>query len=157
MNHTTSISVSSGRVLRYGAAAGIAAVAANAAIYAAARAGSVDFVAHQSVSGADRIKLMTVVTLTLMTFAAGVIAALVANRVRRPSLNSLRVLAALIALGSTVMDAGIDSTVTAKLLLASMHIVTGIAYVVALGSALRAASSRTAEAVPVRTAVPATA
>jgi len=134
MNRTTS-DISSRRLLGSAAVAGLAAVAVNAAIYAASRAADVDFVARQAASGPDHIRLIHVVQLTVMAFAVGTVAALIVNRVRRTSLYSLLVLGTVIAVASTAMDVSIDSTVSAKLLLASMHIVTGVAYVVALRTA----------------------
>lgn len=134
MNRTTT-AITNSRLLGYAAVAGLAAVAVNATIYAAGRAADVEFIARQTASGAHHVQLVHVVGFTLQTFVVGVVAALVVNRLRRPSLHSLLVLGAVIAVGSTVMDVGIDSALPAKFLLASMHIVTGIAYVAALRTA----------------------
>ena len=155
MNRTTS-GISSRRLLGSATIAGLAAVSVNAAIYAVGRAADVEFIAKQAASGPDHIRLVHVVQLTVMAFAVGVVAALVVNRVRRTGLPSLVVLGGVIAVASTVMDVSIDSAVSAKLLLASMHLVTGLAYVVALRSAGVRRTSRPVDAVAAPSAQPVT-
>jgi hypothetical protein len=51
---------------------------------------------------------------------------------RRPGYRALQVVGAVIAVASIAMDLPIDGSPAAKLLLASMHLVTGAGYVVAL-------------------------
>ena len=129
------------RLLGYAAVAGFAAAAVNSGVYGAARADHVNFIVRRTASGVDHVQLVHVVGFTVQAFLVGVVAALVVNRLSRPSLHSLTVLSAVIAVGSTAIDVGIDSALQAKFLLASMHIVTGVAYV----SALRAAGVRRPE------------
>ena len=132
MTSTTTSPIKARQLLAYGSIAALAAVAINVLIYAGGRVADVSYVVNQTASGPEEIRLVHVVGFCLQAFAVGLVAALVANRLGRPSLRSLQILGAVIAVGSTVMDVGIDSALPAKLLLASMHIVTGVAYVAAV-------------------------
>jgi hypothetical protein len=146
---TSTSKIKTRRLLGYGAVAGLAAASVNAAIYLGGRAAGVSYVARQTASGAEHIKLEHVVSFCLEAFVLGLVAALVVNRLRAASLYSLLVLGALIAVGSTAMDVPIESALPAKFLLASMHIVTGIAYLTALrASGVRRHAHRPAAPVP---------
>jgi uncharacterized protein DUF6069 len=123
------------RLLAVGVIGAVAGTVVNAGIYGIGRAADVAYVARQTSSGPDNILLVHVVSFSLMAFGVGLVAALIAARVGRPSLHALQVLGAVIAVASTSMDIGIDSTVAAKLSLATMHLVMGIAYVVSLRAA----------------------
>ncbi len=129
MNTST---VGTRRILGLGVAAAVGAVAVNAAIYGLGRAAGLSFVASTTASGPQHILLQHVVSLTLMTFAVGLVAALIADKLRRPGLRALQAVGAVVAVVSIVMDLSIDSTVAAKATLALMHLVVGAAYVAAL-------------------------
>jgi len=121
------------RVLRVGAVAGVAATAVNAVVYGLGRAAGVDYVAQRDASGVDRIQLQHVVSLSVISFAIGLLAAAVATRADRPRvLRGLQVLGAGLAVVTTYGDFGIDGSAAAKVTLIAMHLVVGAAYVVTL-------------------------
>jgi hypothetical protein len=120
-------------LLATGAVAAAATAVVNASIFGLGRAAGVDFV----VDATTTVAVADVVSFTLMCFAAGILAAAVARWVRRPSYRVLQVVGAVIAVASVAMDVPIDGSVSAKLLLASMHIVTGAGYITALEVAHR--------------------
>lgn len=134
------------RLVAVGVVGAVAGTLVNSAIYGAGRAAHVAFVVAQTSTGPKPIRLVDIVSFSLMAVAVGLVAAVIAARVGRPSLRSLQVLGAVIAIASTSMDIGIDSTVAAKLSLASMHIVMGVAYVASLQIARRPRTP-TAEAI----------
>ena len=115
-------------LLATGAVAAAASVAVNASIFGLGRAAGVDFV----VDSTTTVAVADVVSFTLMCFAAGLLAAAIARALRRPSYRVLQVVAAVIAVASVAMDLPIDGSPAAKVLLASMHLVTGAAYVIGL-------------------------
>jgi hypothetical protein len=116
-------------LLRAGAVGAVAATLVNAALFGAGRAADLAYVVHQS--STDRIRLVHVVSFSLETFAVGLVAAVVAARLGR-SLRALQILGAVVAVLSTGMDVSIDATLPAKLTLACMHLVVGLAYVASL-------------------------
>jgi hypothetical protein len=120
------------RLLAIGGIGALAAATTNTVIYAVGRAADVAYVVTDGRSGVESVNLSAVLSLTLMSFAIGLVAALVGNRFNRHSLRVLQVVGALLALATIGWDFGIDGTNAAKALLASMHIVVGIAYVVSL-------------------------
>ena len=120
------------RLLGIGAAAAAGAALVNAAIYGVGRAVDLTFVASTTSARPQHILLQHVVSFTLMTFAIGLVAAFIVDRMRRPSLRMLQVVGAFIAVASISMDVSIDSSFAAKATLALMHIVVGVAYVCAL-------------------------
>ena len=119
------------QLLSTGALAGVAATAVNAVVYGLGRAAGVDYVAQRHASGVDRIQIQHVVSLSVISFAIGLAAALVATRVRR-GLPGLQVLGVVVALVSTYGDFGIDGSTAAKVTLITMHLVVGVAYVATL-------------------------
>jgi hypothetical protein len=129
MNAST---VGARRLLGLGGIAAIGATSVNAAIYGIGRAAGLSFVASTTATGPQHILLEHVVTLTIMTFAAGLVAALIADKFRRPGLRALQTVGAVVAVVSVLMDASIDSSVAAKATLALMHLVVGVAYVATL-------------------------
>jgi Family of unknown function (DUF6069) len=144
MNTST---VGARRLLGLGAAGAAGAASVNAVIYGLGRASGLTFVASTTSSGPQHIMLQHVVSLTLMTFAVGLVAALVVDKVRRPSLRALQIVGATVAVLSISMDVSIDSTISAKATLALMHLVVGVAFV---GLLERARASRSAYAVGTR-------
>jgi hypothetical protein len=115
-------------LLTTGAVAAAATAAVNAVIFSLGRAAGVDYV----VDSTTTVAVADVVTFTLMAFAVGLVAAAVARGLRRPGYRALQVVGAVIAVASIAMDLPIDGSPAAKLLLASMHLVTGAGFVVAL-------------------------
>ena len=115
-------------LLTTGAVVAAATAAVNAVIFSLGRAAGVDYV----VDSTTTVAVADVVTFTLMAFAVGLVAAAVARGLRRPGYRALQVVGAVIAVASIAMDLPIDGSPAAKLLLASMHLVTGAGYVVAL-------------------------
>jgi hypothetical protein len=145
---TTAMTTSTIRIrplLATGAVAAAATAAVNASIFGLGRAAGVDFVVDATTS----VAVTDVVSFTLMCFAAGLLAAAIARGLRRPDFRVLQVVGAVIAVATVAMDVPIDGSVTAKLLLASMHLVTGAGYVAALEVAHR--RSAAAERHPVAT------
>jgi hypothetical protein len=133
---TTAMTTSTIRIrplLATGAVAAAATAIVNASIFGLGRAAGVDFV----VDATTRVAVTDVVSFTLMCFAAGLLAAAVARGLRRPGFRVLQVVGAVIAVASVAMDAPIDGSVSAKLLLATMHVVTGAGFVAALEVAHR--------------------
>ena len=115
-------------LLTTGAIAAAATAAANAVIFGLGRAAGVDYV----VDSTTTVAVADVVTFTLMAFAVGLAGAAVARGLRRPGYRALQVVGAVIAVASIAMDLPIDGSPAAKLLLASMHLVTGAGYAAAL-------------------------
>ena len=111
-----------------GAVAAAATAAVNAVIFGLGRAAGVDYVVDSSTT----IGVADVVTFTLMAFAVGLVAAAVARGLRRPGYRVLQMVGAVIAVSSVALDLPIDGSPAAKLLLASMHLVTGAGYIAAL-------------------------
>jgi Family of unknown function (DUF6069) len=120
-------------LLATGAVAAAATAAVNASIFGLGRAAGVDFV----VDSTTTVAVADVVSFTLMCFAAGLLAAVIARWVRRPSYRVLQVVGAVIAVASVAMDVPLDGSPAATVLLASMHLVTGAAYVIGLEIAHR--------------------
>ncbi len=121
-----------------GAAGAVAATLVNAAIYAVGRAADVTYLVTVTSNGPQNVRLQDVVSLSLMSFVLGIIAAAVATKLRRPSLRTMQIVGAVLAVVSIWGDFTIDGTVAAKATLAVMHIVVGIAYI----SVLAVAQSR---------------
>src|SRR4051812_36726503 len=101
MTSTTTTPIKARQLLAYGSIAALVAVAINVGIYAGGRAADVSYVVNQTASGPEEIQLVHVVGFCLQAFAVGLVAALIANRLGRPSLRSLQILGAVIAVGST--------------------------------------------------------
>jgi Family of unknown function (DUF6069) len=130
------------RLLVAGAAgAGLAAVA-NAVIFGLGRSADVDYVISQTSTGVERIAVTDVVGFTLMSFAVGLLAALIARWWNRPSLRTVQIVGSAVAVLSVAMDLPIDGSTAAKVSLASMHLVVGLAFVVAVHIAGRARASQ---------------
>jgi hypothetical protein len=132
--HTNTVRIR--QLLRVGALGAVIATVVNAAIYATGRAAGVAYVVTRDSGGTQSVHLRDVVSLSLMSFAVGLLAALVAARVGR-GLRVLAVLGAALAVVSTWSDFTIDGNGAAKLTLASMHLVVGIVYVASVRLARR--------------------
>jgi hypothetical protein len=130
---STSTTIRIRPLLAAGAVGAAASALVNASIFGLGRAAGVDFVVDSS----TRVAVTDVVSFTLMCFAVGVLAAVVARWLRRPGYRALQVVAAAVAVVSVAMDIPIDASPTAKVLLATMHLVTGAAYVTTLEVAHR--------------------
>jgi Family of unknown function (DUF6069) len=130
---TTATTIRIRPLLTTGAVAAATTAAVNAVIFGLGRAAGVDYVVDSSTT----IAVTDVVSFTLMAFAVGLLAAAVARGLRRPGYRVLQAVGTVIAVASVAMDVPIDGSPAAKLLLASMHLVTGAGYVVALEMAHR--------------------
>jgi hypothetical protein len=142
------------RLLVVGATGAIAATAANVLIYGAGRAADVAYIVSTTSQGNERVRLADVVSLSLMSFAVGIIAAVVARRFRRPSVRTLQVVGAVLAVVTTWGDFVIDGTPAAKATLAVMHIVVGVAYIISLQAASTRRTHVPSETALVRTLEP---
>ncbi len=120
------------RLLALGGTGAVVAAVTNAVIYGVGRAAGVDYVITETSKGTESVHLADVLSLTLMSFAVGLAAAVVATRFHRPSLRALQVLGAVLAVVSTYGDFTIDGGAAATVLLASMHIVVGVVYIASL-------------------------
>ena len=116
--------------LTIGAAGAVTAAAVNSAIYAVGRVAGVDFLVESGTTS-ERIQAGHVLTLSLISFAVGLLAVAIAAW-RRPRWRLFQVFGAIIAVGSIVMDVTIDASAATKLVLASMHLVVGAVYWVTL-------------------------
>jgi hypothetical protein len=115
-----------------GAAGAVTATVVNSVIYAAGRAADVAYLVQVTSSGPQSVQLKDVVSLSLMSFAVGIIAAAVATKLRRPSLRTMQIIGAVLAVVSTWGDFTIEGDVAAKATLAVMHLVVGAAYIAVL-------------------------
>jgi hypothetical protein len=115
-----------------GAAGAVAATVVNSLIYAVGRAADVTYLVDVTSHGPQNVRLQDVVSLSLMSFVLGIIAAAVATKLRRPSLRTMQVIGAVLAVVSTWGDFVIDGKVAAKATLAVMHFVVGAAYIAVL-------------------------
>jgi hypothetical protein len=125
-----------------GAAGAVTATLVNSVIYAVGRAANVAYLVHVTSSGPQNVQLKDVVSLSVMSFALGIVAVAAATKLRRPSLRTMQILGAVLAVVSTWGDFTIDGTVAAKATLAPMHFVVGAAFI----AVLRVAESRRTEA-----------
>ncbi len=130
------------RLLVVGGIGAVVAAATNAVIYGIGRAAGVDYVITATSKGTENVHLADVLSLTLMSFAIGLAAAVVVTWCKRPSLRALQVLGAGLAVVSTYGDFTIDGGAAATVLLASMHIVVGVVYIASL-EAVRSSATRT--------------
>ena len=136
MSVSASINPRPGRIVRAGAAGAGVAIVLNSAIFGLGRAADVVF----AVDHTTLIHLSDVISLSLFSLALGTIAAAVSMRIGRPSLRSWQIVGGVVAAASTFGDFTIDATVAGKLLLLSMHVVAGVAYVTSLQVAKRGES-----------------
>jgi hypothetical protein len=120
------------RLLAAGAVGAASAAVANAVLFGIGRVADLDYVVNETAHGAERIAVTDVVGFSLMSFAVGLLTAVVATWLRRPSLLALQIVGAVVAVASMAMDAPIDASAGAKVTLAAMHLVVGLAYVVGL-------------------------
>lgn len=124
------------RLLGLGAGGAVAATVVNAAIFGVGRAADVSYL----VDG-EPIELQHVVSLTLMGLAVGFVAAAVVARFRPTGLRALAVLGGVLGVLTMAMDLSVDSA-AAAISLASMHLVTGAAYVLSLRAAVTVPGER---------------
>jgi hypothetical protein len=115
-----------------GAATAVAATGVNAVIYGAGRAAGVEYLVDVTSKGPQSVQLVHVISLSLMSFAVGILGAVIASAWRRPSLRTMQIIGAVLAVVTTWGDFTIDGTFAATLTLALMHLVVGAAYITAL-------------------------
>jgi hypothetical protein len=120
------------RLLGLGAVAGVAATVVNAVVYVVGNAAGVDYIAEEKASGPVFVQLRHVVSLSLISFAIGLAAAVVVTVLRRRGLRSLQVVGAVLGVATIAMDFGIDASAAAKITLGAMHLVVAAAYVAAV-------------------------
>ncbi len=141
-------------VLAVGGITAVTAAAVNAAIFGLARAADVSFAYTGSADGPTKfIGWGEVLGLSLVSFAIGLAAALVAALWGRPRLRVLQVLGGIVALGTIYSDVALDASASSRVVLASMHIVVGVASVACL-QAVRSSAPGPAHAHPVLQPVP---
>jgi len=128
------------RLLGLGAGGAVAAMVVNAAIFGVGRAADVNYL----VDG-EPIELQHILSLTLMSLAVGFVAAAVVAHFRPTGLRALAILGGVLGVLTMAMDLSVDSTVAA-ISLASMHLVTGAAYMFSLRAAVTAPAGRTSRA-----------
>jgi Family of unknown function (DUF6069) len=124
-------STSRAHVLRTAGLTTGAALAANLAVFGLARASDVRFLIPQpgSATATQTVTAGAVVAFTLMTMIVGwAIAARAASR-HRPTLHTMAIIGAGIALVSTLGPLTLDAGISVKLTLASMHLISGGLYV----------------------------
>ena len=144
MNATTTTtsmltSTSSHHVLRTAALTTGAALAANLAVFGLARARNVSFLFPQpgSANGTQTVTAASVAVATLITMILGwAIAARGASH-HRPTLQTMAILGAGIALVSTVAPLTLHAGISVKVTLASLHLITGGLYVAGIAALLR--------------------
>jgi hypothetical protein len=136
------------RLLLVAVAAGaVIAAGLNTMVYLCGRAADLEFLVDESTG--EMVRLGHVLGATSTSFALGLIVAGVANRLGRPRLVTVQVVAAALAIVSIGEDLVIDASAAAKATLAAMHLVAGAVYV----TALHVASTRLrASAAPLATA-----
>lgn len=120
------------RLLTFGFAGAIAAVVVNLTIYAISRAADVVFLIETRPDGPGLVGPSQVIRNTVVGLVVGLLAAVIALLLRRPSLRVLQVVGAIFAVATLYMDVDLEGDMTAKALLMSMHLVSGAAYVVSL-------------------------
>lgn len=133
------------RLLAHGAAGAAIATTVNATIFGVARAADVDFLVDVTRKGPQHVVVANVVNLTWMSFAVGLVAAVIAGRIGPRSLRTVQIVGSILALLTIIPDFTIDGPASATLSLASMHVVAGFVFVTAVARARR---------VSVRPAVP---
>jgi Family of unknown function (DUF6069) len=124
-------STSSHHILRTAGLTTGAALTANLAVYGVARAIDVRFQFPQpgSTNGTQTVTAGAVAAFTLMTMVIGwAIAARRASH-HRPTLRTMAIIGAGIAVVSTLAPLTLDAGVSVKLTLASLHLITGGLYV----------------------------
>jgi hypothetical protein len=140
------------RLIATTATGGLVAAGANLVLFGLGRAAGLDFVVERAAAHGV-IRAIDVVSLTLMAFALGTVIAAAANLLHRPSLRTIEIVAAVLAVVSVEMDLPIEASIPARCTLATMHLLAGAAYV---ASVRRARSTTTVErpTPAVRTAQP---
>lgn len=135
-------------LLRIGALGGVIAVAANLALYGLGRATGASFlVTPVGAEAALPVGPAMIVAWSLVPLVLGLGATALAIRRGTTAVAVLQVLGVVVALGSLALPLLADGELTARLLLATMHVVVGAAYVAPVQRA-RAALSAQAGAQP---------
>jgi hypothetical protein len=143
------------RLLVVGGVGAVAAALTNAVIYGVGRTAGVEYVITQASKGTESVHLVDVLSLSLISFAIGLAAAVVATWWKRPSLRALQIVGGIVAVVSTYGDFTIDGTAAATVLLASMHIIAGVFYIASLQIARSRTTTRSAVASSARDTHPA--
>ena len=107
------------------------AVAANAAVYGAAKAAGEPFVIEKSGS-LTTVTLAAVLGMSVATLLIGFAAAAVAQRVWRPAFRAAPAIGAVLTVLSLVLLPSAEGPGATKLWLATLHFVVGAAYVAGL-------------------------
>jgi hypothetical protein len=138
------------RLLVVGGIGAVVGALTNAVIYGVGRLAGVDYVITETSKGTQSVHLADVMSLSLMSFAVGLAAAVVVTWRGRSSLHALQILGAVLAVVSTYGDFTIDGTAAATALLASMHIVVGVVYIASM-QYVRPSKARTRSTAPMST------
>lgn len=121
-----------GSLWRRGAVAAACAAVVNAAIWGSGRAADVGFVVPGRSGGESRVSISHVVVLTLASLAIGTaVAALAAIRSRR-WWRGVVIAGVAVSVLSATAPLSLDAEIGTRLLLASMHLVVGAAFLVAV-------------------------
>jgi purine-cytosine permease-like protein len=124
------------RIWQPGLIGAIAAAAVNLTLFAVSRAADTSFLVRRS-SDADptEVTALHVLLTTVIPFIVGLAIAVAAERRLRQGLRTLQVVGAAIAVVSLAGPLSVEADTTAKLVLATMHVITGGCFVVAVGRA----------------------
>lgn len=119
-------------VWKFGVMAAVGAGVVNAIILVAAKASGVDFVVpDQRTGGTMEIAVVQVILLTAFPLLVGTALAAVVERFGKP-IRWVEYLAMVLALLSLYAPLSVDSDLSTKLVLSSMHVISGVALVTAL-------------------------
>lgn len=119
-----------------------AALATNLAVFGLARAGDVRFQFPQPGSaGTQSVTVGAVAAVTVMTMIVGWALAARSASHHRPSLRTMAMIGAAVAVLSTIAPLTIDAGLSVKITLASFHLITGGFYFAGI-AALRRTSKR---------------
>ena len=124
-------STSSHHVVRTASLTTGVALAANLAVYGLARASDVRFQFPQpgSSDGTQTVTAATIAVFTLITMIVGWAIAAHGASHHHPTLHTMAIIGAGIAMASTVAPLTLDAGISVKLTLASLHLITGGLYV----------------------------
>ena len=133
----------SSRLARTAGLTTLAALATNLAVFGLARARDVNFEFPKpgSASGTQTVTAATVAAVTVLALVVGwAVAALAATR-RRPTMHTMAIIGGAFAVVSTLAPLTVDSGLSVKLTLASLHLIAGAFYTAGIVG-LRRASAR---------------
>lgn len=120
-------------LLPYAAWSGVAAVAANLAVYGAATAADVDVeVRPPGTEATMQINAGSVAATTLVALVVGWGLVAFARRQGRPTMRAVEVVAGTVAVVSIALPLAAEGTLAAQLTLAAMHLLTGAVFIAAV-------------------------